>query len=136
MSCIHECTREIHAGVALGQYLAICKDSINTAYKQTSNLSGLPGALDPYLWIFFLTGAFTNTPALRPTVAFLPGNINQNTQECLLHCQSADAVAQAERMFAAFVATDPQSNGTLHILFMWCMHVHHASSYFPAAVTN
>ena len=101
----------MHAGVALGQYLSQCKDIVNAAYKQTSNLSGLPGALDPYLWIFFLTGAFTNTPALRPTAAFLPGNINSNTQECLLHCQSAEAVAQAERMFAEFGAAHPDSDG-------------------------
>jgi hypothetical protein len=96
----------------LGQYLAHCDGNVNAAYKQTSGtLSGLPGALDPYLWIFFLTGTFTNTPALRPTVAFLPGSINQNTQECLLHCQSAEAVAQAERMFAAFASTLPNTPG-------------------------
>ena len=100
----------MHAGVALGQYLPQCKDPINPAYKQTSSRTGLPGALDRYLWIFFLTVAFTNTPALGPTAAFLPGSINSNTQECMLHCQSAEAVAQAERMFAAFSVADPNDN--------------------------
>lgn len=101
------------AGVALGQYLSQRDNASHKRFKPAHNLGGLPGTLDPMLWVCFLNGAFTNTPSLRPEVVFLPGADLSESTECLMHWQSAQAVAQAEGIFAGL--GDPEircgSNG-------------------------
>jgi hypothetical protein len=94
----------MYAGVAMGQYLSLSENPDHKRFKQSSTLCGLPGMLDPELWILFLNGAFSNTPFLRADAALLlpyaTDEVHDST-ECYMHWQSAEAVSQAEDMFVA-----------------------------------
>lgn len=87
--------RSIHAGVALGQYLS--QAHTHSTFSPVHNWPGLPGLLDPLLWLVYITGSFTATPTLRPRLAFLPASASRSATEVLLHRDSAAALAVAER---------------------------------------
>lgn len=99
------------AGVALGQYLSQSDNPAHKVFRPSYFLGGLPGTLDPLLWMYFLNGTFSNMPSLRPEAALLPEGSSDtdlnDSMECLLQWQSAQAVAQAEGMFAALDASRP-----------------------------
>lgn len=85
----------------MGQHLAMHPPLVQTANAAAPNWPGLQGALDPLLWIFFLTGAYANAPTLRPRVGYAPAPLSRHVTEGLLHQQSAAALAQAEAMLSA-----------------------------------
>lgn len=101
------CRSWVPAGVALSQYLSKIDKSAYKRFKPSSILEGLPGSLDPMLWVYFLNGTFANAPSLRPEEALLlpfsDGADLDDRIECLLHWQSARAFAQAEETFEAAV---------------------------------
>ena len=97
--------------MALGQYLSQSDDPDHKRFKPYYFLGGLPGTLDPVLWVYFLTGTFSNMPSLRPQAVMLPECSADPdlsySMEGLLQSQSAQAAAQAEAMFEAFGAPRP-----------------------------
>lgn len=102
----------------MGQHLAKHPPVVQTANAAAPNWPGLQGALDPLLWIFFLTGAYANTPTLRPRVGYAPAPLPRHVTEGLLHQQSAAALAQAEVMLSgasaahgATAAADTSASG-------------------------
>ena len=92
------------AGVAMGQHLQKHPPATQTANAAAPNWPGLQGALDPLLWVFFLTGAFVNSATLRPRVAYAPASLPRHFVEGVLHQQSATALLQAEHMLDGFQA--------------------------------
>lgn len=84
----------------MGQHLLKHPPAVQTANAAAPNWPGLQGALDPLLWVFFLTGAYVNSPQLRPRVAYAPATLPRSATEGVLHQQSAAALAQAEAMLS------------------------------------
>lgn len=98
----------------MGQYLKQMHTE-GTAYQPLGHWAGLQGGLDPLLWLVFITGGFTNTPAMRPAIAFIPPSVPQAASMALLHRQSAVAVLAAESICAsagAATGTDCMHNAT------------------------